>query len=122
MVGKIVQRPSAYSDQPSRRVLQLPGVVADARAEHGAHLVHIGRARRGIAEQDDEVGLPADGHRPHLLVHPEDLRPVECEDLDRLARSEAGLEQIRNQLRSIYKTMDAGGIRPGSPAALRLFG
>ena len=36
--------------------------------------------------------------------------------------SEAGLEQIRNQLRSIYKTMDAGGIRPGSPAALRLFG
>ncbi len=36
--------------------------------------------------------------------------------------SEAGLEQIRNQLRSIYKTMDAHGIPAGSPAALRLFG
>lgn len=35
--------------------------------------------------------------------------------------SEAGLEQIRNQLRTIYRTMDAHGIPAGSPAALRLF-
>jgi hypothetical protein len=35
--------------------------------------------------------------------------------------SEAGLEQIRNQLRAIYKTMDSHGIPAGSPAALRLF-
>jgi FtsZ-interacting cell division protein ZipA len=35
--------------------------------------------------------------------------------------SEAGLEQIRNQLRSIYTTMETQGIPAGSPAALRLF-
>jgi FtsZ-interacting cell division protein ZipA len=35
--------------------------------------------------------------------------------------SEAGLEQIRNQLRAIYANMESHGIAPGSPAALRLF-
>jgi hypothetical protein len=35
--------------------------------------------------------------------------------------SEAGLEQIRNQLRGIYSNMESHGIPPGSPAALRLF-
>jgi FtsZ-interacting cell division protein ZipA len=35
--------------------------------------------------------------------------------------SESGLEQIRNQLRAIYKTMDSHGIPAGSAAALRLF-
>lgn len=35
--------------------------------------------------------------------------------------SEAGLEQIRNQLRAIYATMESRGIAPGGPVALRLF-
>jgi FtsZ-interacting cell division protein ZipA len=35
--------------------------------------------------------------------------------------SEPGLEQIRNQLRGIYGAMQAHGIPPGSPLALRLF-
>ncbi len=35
--------------------------------------------------------------------------------------TEAGLEQIRSQLRTIYATMEARGIAPGGPVALRLF-
>jgi hypothetical protein len=35
--------------------------------------------------------------------------------------SEAGLEQIRSQLRAIYATMESHGIPAGGPAALRLF-
>lgn len=36
--------------------------------------------------------------------------------------TDAGLEQIRNQLRGIYHTMQARGISPGSTLAGRLFG
>lgn len=36
--------------------------------------------------------------------------------------TDAGLEQIRNQLRAIYRTMEAHGMPPGSPLAGRLFG
>ncbi|MCW5622496.1 MAG: hypothetical protein KIS79_15415 [Burkholderiales bacterium] len=36
--------------------------------------------------------------------------------------TDAGLEQIRNQLRGIYHTMQARGIAPGSTLAGRLFG
>jgi hypothetical protein len=42
-------------------------------------------------------------------------------DDNRAAVTDAGLEQIRNQLRHIYAAMDARGIRPGSNLALRLF-
>jgi len=38
-----------------------------------------------------------------------------------IAVSEPGLEQIRSQLRSIYASMQARGISPGSELALRLF-
>jgi FtsZ-interacting cell division protein ZipA len=38
-----------------------------------------------------------------------------------IAVSEPGLEQIRNQLRNIYASMQARGIAPGSELALRLF-
>jgi hypothetical protein len=38
-----------------------------------------------------------------------------------VAVSEPGLEQIRNQLRTIYASMQARGIVPGSELALRLF-
>ncbi len=36
--------------------------------------------------------------------------------------TDAGLEQIRNQLRAIYTTMDSRGMPPGSALAIRLFG
>jgi FtsZ-interacting cell division protein ZipA len=42
-------------------------------------------------------------------------------DDNRAAVTEPGLEQIRNQLRAIYGTMQARGIPGGSPDALRLF-
>jgi len=42
-------------------------------------------------------------------------------DDNRTAVTEAGLEQIRNQLRRIYGEMQARGIAAGSRAALRLF-
>ena len=42
-------------------------------------------------------------------------------DDNRSAVTEAGLEQIRNQLRHIYAAMEARGIRAGSRVALRLF-
>lgn len=42
-------------------------------------------------------------------------------DDNRAAVTEAGLEQIRNQLRHIYAAMDARGIRAGSGLAMRLF-
>jgi hypothetical protein len=42
-------------------------------------------------------------------------------DDNRTAVSEAGLEQIRNQLRSIYGEMQSRGIEAGSRTALRLF-
>ena len=42
-------------------------------------------------------------------------------DDNRVAVTEAGLEQIRGQLRHIYAAMDARGIRAGSGLALRLF-
>jgi FtsZ-interacting cell division protein ZipA len=42
-------------------------------------------------------------------------------DDNRTPVSEPGLEQIRNQLRAIYATMEARGIPGGSPDALRLF-
>lgn len=38
------------------------------------------------------------------------------------AVTDAGLEQIRNQLRSIYGNMEVRGMPPGSPLAQRLFG
>jgi FtsZ-interacting cell division protein ZipA len=42
-------------------------------------------------------------------------------DDNRTPVSEAGLEQIRAQLRAIYATMESKGIPGGSPDALRLF-
>ena len=42
-------------------------------------------------------------------------------DDNRTPVTEAGLEQIRNQLRHIYAAMEARGIRAGSHIALRLF-
>jgi FtsZ-interacting cell division protein ZipA len=42
-------------------------------------------------------------------------------DDNRVPVTPHGLEQIRNQLRSIYTTMEAHGIPAGSPLALRLF-
>ena len=42
-------------------------------------------------------------------------------DDNRTPVTEAGLEQIRNQLRRIYAAMEARGIRAGSHIALRLF-
>ena len=36
--------------------------------------------------------------------------------------TDAGLEQIRNQLRAIYRTMESHGMPPGSALAGRLFG
>ncbi len=42
-------------------------------------------------------------------------------DDNRTPVTEAGLEQIRNQLRQIYGTMEAKGIPAGSRTALRLF-
>jgi hypothetical protein len=42
-------------------------------------------------------------------------------DDNRVALSEAGLERIRSQLRTVYAKMDARGIPAGSVRALRLF-
>jgi FtsZ-interacting cell division protein ZipA len=42
-------------------------------------------------------------------------------DDNRVAVTEPGLEQIRNQLRAIYATMQARGVPSGSADALRLF-
>jgi FtsZ-interacting cell division protein ZipA len=42
-------------------------------------------------------------------------------DDNRVPVSQTGLEQIRSQLRSIYGQMQARGITPGGPEALRLF-
>jgi FtsZ-interacting cell division protein ZipA len=43
-------------------------------------------------------------------------------DDNRVPVTPQGLEQIRNQLRTIYANMEAHGIPAGSPLALRLFG
>ncbi len=42
-------------------------------------------------------------------------------DDNRVALNDAGLEKIRDQLRSIYAVMEQRGIHPGSPLALKLF-
>jgi hypothetical protein len=42
-------------------------------------------------------------------------------DDNRVVLNDAGLDKIRNQLRTIYAAMESRGIPPGSPVALRLF-
>jgi hypothetical protein len=42
-------------------------------------------------------------------------------DDNRVPVTPQGLEQIRNQLRTIYAAMEAAGIPAGGPLALRLF-
>jgi FtsZ-interacting cell division protein ZipA len=42
-------------------------------------------------------------------------------DDNRVALNEAGIAKIRQQLAQIYATMEAGGMRPGSARALRVF-
>jgi hypothetical protein len=42
-------------------------------------------------------------------------------DDNRVTLSDAGLDKIRDQLRTLYAAMDSRGIAPGAPTALRLF-
>lgn len=85
------------------RTLQAPGVTL---------LLDVPRQSDGVAAFDQMVGVG------RQLAHSLGASLV---DDNHVPVSDAGLEQIRNQLRTIYASMEAHGIPAGSPLALRLF-
>jgi FtsZ-interacting cell division protein ZipA len=94
---------------------QPPFSVEELRslATHGVTLLlDVPRLPDGIAAFNEmvKVGRQLAGALDGSLV-----------DDNGIAVSEPGLEQIRSQLRTIYASMQAHGIAPGSELALRLF-
>ena len=82
-------------------------------ATHGVTLLlDVPRLTDGVAAFNEMVGIGKQlaGTLGGSLV-----------DDNGMAVTDPGLEQIRSQLRGIYAAMEARGIAPGSPLALRLF-
>jgi hypothetical protein len=96
------QEPPAFSSE-SLRSLSTQGVTL---------LLDVPRVADGVAAFDQMVGIGRS-----LATS---LGGTLVDD-NRVPVTPQGLEQIRNQLRTIYAAMEAAGIPAGGPLALRLF-